>query len=624
MKRYTGIPAVGVTLMIATMLTIVVGPAVAAEASETQTEATRWTCSMHPQIILPDNSQQCPLCFMDLIPLEVETGQGLDPNELSLSESAIALAEIEVQRASRRSVHKEIRLVGKIASDQSRVSTITARFDGRLDRLLVQATGLPVTRGMKLADIYSPELYSAQAELQAAARAVDVQENQGRSNGSAHRTLDSVVSRLRLWGLEQAEIQGIMNATERRDHWPVTAPSSGIVLSLPVAEGDYVRTGSVLYTIADLTTVWAVLQAWESDIAWLAPGQKVRFSVRAFPGQSFAGRVLFIEPILDERSRTVAVRVEVANPDGLLKPGMLISAVAESPLNSRGALAGEGLYDAGDGPLVIPASAALMTGDRAVVYVRRSSPDGPVFAGREVSLGTRAGDHYVVLDGLAEGEEVVVRGNFKIDSALQIQARPSMMNPTGVSPAPAGHNHGAMAAPVTESGSHTASKVAPVAAADWGDSDILGRYLTLQTALAGDDDSSAAQAGGALKMALEELRKKPGDSPSSTDQAWQAELDALVQDVDRVANAADIAMRRHAFQPLSDRLWAAMEKFGSPTQEPVRRFHCPMAMDGAGADWIQSDKTTANPYYGAMMLRCGSQVEVLADAGHGTAAKENH
>ena len=401
----------------------------------------RWTCSMHPQIILPDNRQPCPICFMDLIPLDEEAGAGLDPNELSLSEAAVALAEIEVQKVQRRAISKPIRLVGKVAADQTRISTISARFSGRLDRLLVPATGQPVTRGMKLAEIYSPELYSAQAELQSAAAAAEVESRLGGSDGSAKQTLDSVVSRLRLWGLDQEEIKGILAETGRRDHWPVTAPVGGVVLSLPVAAGDYVQTGSVLYTIADLSSVWAVLEAWESDVAWLAAGQTVNFSVRAFPGRNFAGRILLVEPVLDERSRTVAVRVEVANSDGLLKPGMLISAVAAVPLNAAGGPGG----DSGEGPLVIPASAPLLTGDRAVVYVRKPGQDEPAFVGRQVTLGTRAGDYYVVLAGLTEGEEVVTRGNFKIDSALQIQARPSMMNPSGQRNAPAGpagrHDH---------------------------------------------------------------------------------------------------------------------------------------------------------------------------------------
>ena len=262
-----------------------------------------------------------------------------------------------------------------------------------------------------------------------------------------------------------------------------------------------------------------------------------------------------------------------------------------------------GTGDAGAKPLLIPATAPLLTGERAVVYVRRPGVE-PVFAGREVLLGTRTADSYVVLEGLAAGEEVVTHGAFKIDSALQIQARPSMMNPEGGVAASA-HDHGGH-------DERTAAAAAPTApahpseTADWGDRAVLAEYLALQTALAADDDPAALAAAANLGTALDGL-------PAAEGEPWRAELAALRTAAARVAAAHDITSRRLAFQPLSDRLWAAFETFGAPAGQTVRRFHCPMARDGAGADWIQDGKTTANPYYGAMMLRCGVEVEMLGD-----------
>jgi Cu(I)/Ag(I) efflux system membrane fusion protein len=234
-------------------------------------------------------------------------------------------------------------------------------------------------------------------------------------------------------------------------------------------EGMYVNTGTPIYTVADLSQVWVRLDAYESDLPWIRYGQTLTFSTEAYPGEVFKGWISFIAPMLDPRTRTVKVRVNVPNPDGRLKPEMFVHALVTSQIAQGGKvmdpnMAGEwicpmhpsvvkdekGTCDicgmdlvtteslgyvaaeaAGPLPLVIPATAPLITGKRAVVYVKQPDTELPMFEGREVVLGPRAGDYYVVVSGLSEGELVVTHGNFKIDSALQIQAKPSMMNPEG-------------------------------------------------------------------------------------------------------------------------------------------------------------------------------------------------
>jgi len=394
---------------------------------EVAEEPTRWTCSMHPQIILPSNDQKCPICAMDLIPVESGGGEGLGPRDLKLSETAAALAEITTAPVRREFVTRDIRLVGKVSSDETRTRTITARVAGRLDRLYVDATGQTVTRGMKLAEIYSPELYSAQAELQTAAKAARAAGNSGARAQSAKANLKSATERLRLWGMTDQQIRDITDGEGISENLTIRSPVTGVVVGRQATQGDYVKTGSILYTIADLDRVWVVLEAFESDLALLRSGQPVEFSARAYPGRAFGGEILFIEPVLDERTRTVQVRVEVENIEGLLKPGMLVSGLVAVTVDAQG----NPVVDpaTAEPPLVIPASAPLLTGRRAVVYVRAPGEGDPVFTGREVVLGPRAGDDYLVFSGLSEGELVVTRGNFKIDSALQIQAAPSMMNP---------------------------------------------------------------------------------------------------------------------------------------------------------------------------------------------------
>ncbi len=571
-------------------------------AEATSTAPTRWTCSMHPQIILPSNDQKCPICFMDLIPLEEDSGAAVGADELALSEAAAALADIAAVPARRDFVTRPLRLVGKVAADETRTRSITARVGGRLDRLYVDATGQTVTPGMKLAEIYSPELYTAQAEVQAAARAAAASRAEtGALSGSADATLKAAVERLRLWGLGEDQIQAILDGGRISEHVTVKAPLGGVVVRRVATQGDYVNTGSVLYTIADLSKVWATLEAFETDVAWLRVGQAVTFTTRAYPGRGFSGEILFIDPVLDERTRTVEVRVELDNAEGLLKPGMLVSAAVEAALDADG----RPVTDRATArpPLVIPASAPLLTGTRAVVYIKTEGEDGPVFTGRQVRLGPRAGDHYLVVDGISEGELVVMRGNFKIDSALQILAKPSMMNPAADGGAAPDVEKDDAAAPALAGVDLPACAAEILAGA-------LPDYYALQAALAADDDGAAAAAVGRLADRLAAADCDVSALAPAQREAWDGLLAALRRAAADAVAAGDIDHRRLAFEPLSDGLWAGLAQVPD-LPDTVRRFHCPMAMDGAGAYWLQPGDVTANPYYGAAMLRCGSQVEVV-------------
>ncbi len=439
-----------------------------------------WTCSMHPQVRMPQPGQ-CPICAMDLIALETEAaGDELGPRQLRLSQAAQQLAGIQVSPARRQSVAVEARMVGKIAYDESRLKHISAWIPGRIDRLFVDYTGVPVREGDHVAELYSPDLLTAQEELIQALRATEKLGGGGIMAATAKQTVQSAREKLRLLGLKPQQIAAIERRRRPSDQVTIFAPEGGVVVEKHVSEGVYVQTGTRIYTIADLSKLWLYLDAYESDLPWIHYGQQVEFETEAYAGEKFSGRVAFISPVLDERSRTVKVRVNVDNADGHLKPGMFARAVVRAQVADKGSvidpqladkwigpmhpeivrdspgrcdICGMELIKAADlgyvnaaaaqraAPLVVPASAVLLTGRRAVAYVAVPDRQG-VFEGRELVLGPRAGDYYVVEEGLREGEMVVVNGNFKIDSALQILAKPSMMNPSAAGPAP-GHHHGA-------------------------------------------------------------------------------------------------------------------------------------------------------------------------------------
>ncbi len=436
---------------------------------------TIWTCSMHPQIRMPKPGL-CPICGMKLIPLKISSGEKMTSmRELTVSKSASALMDIETSAVQRLYPRAEVRMVGKVDYDETRLSYITAWMPGRLDRLFVDYTGIAVRKGDHMVDIYSPALYSAQEELLQAVKSAKesaAAPAQGSTvfGDSSKENLAAARQKLHLLGLTDEQIARVEKLGKAEDHVIIYAPASGIVIHKNAQEGMYVETGSRIYTLADLSKVWVKLDAYESDLAWLRYGQKAEFTTVSYPGETFTGTVSFIDPIVNPMTRTVQVRVNVPNDQGKLKPEMFVKAVVQSRVAAGGRvmepdLAGKwicpmhpevvkdstgkcdicgmdlvtaeslGYVPAGadekEKPLVIPVSAALITGTRAIVYVKTPGAKKPTFEGREIVLGPRAGGWYIVRRGLAEGEQVVTRGNFKIDSALQIEARPSMMTPDG-------------------------------------------------------------------------------------------------------------------------------------------------------------------------------------------------
>lgn len=433
-------------------------------ATDADAGQATWICPMHPEV-RKAGFGACPLCKMDLVEEPtVSKGPGA---VLEMSEAAVALAGIRTVPAERREATARVRLAGRVDYDETRVRTIAARVDGRVDRLFVDYTGIRVNRGDHLAEIYSPGLLVAQEELIEAKRRAGAGESSAFLAESSRRALESAREKLLLLGLEEEQVAEIERRESAEETVLINSPLEGVVVTKGVREGEYVATGAQLYQIADLSGVWVWLDAYESDLEWLRYGQDVTVEADAIPGVTYDGWISFLGTEVDERTRTIPVRVEVDNADGALKPGMFARGVVQASLGAGGRVADpdfSGLWlcpmhpevvsanavpcmkcgmrlvwaedlglvkpaARGPLPLMVPATAVLRTGARAVVYVAVPGGPEPSFEGRRIVLGPRAGGDYVVLDGLKEGERVVVNGAFKIDSALQIQARPSMMNP---------------------------------------------------------------------------------------------------------------------------------------------------------------------------------------------------
>ena len=620
------------------------GPAAAQRAGDAAASErpTLYTCSMHPEVRMPNPDDLCPICGMGLVPVSEAgsdaggSGDADRPPMLRLSEAALARLRVETTPVTRRWIDHRIAMVGEIAYDETKLSYITAYAPGRLDRLFVDYEGMTVRKGDHLAEIYSPELLVAQRELIEAKRSLDrLAPQAGATAREAARSLANAArERLRLLGMTPEQIETTETAGELDDHVTLFAPTGGVVAELHARRGSYVDEGDRIVTLADLSEVWVQLEAYESDLPWLRYGQDVTFTTEAHGDRAFEGRIVFIAPTLNPQRRTVRVRVNAANPDGRLKPGMFVRAEATASAAASGRVLAPELegkwvspmhpevirdepgpcpvcgmdlvraeelgYSAlskadADPPLAVPSSAVLRTGERGIVYVETERDGaGRVFEPREVELGPRGEGFFVVLDGLVEGEVVVSRGNFQIDAELQIRGERSMMSATA--------------------SASTDAPTRPMVTGDAGEAlaALWRRYHALSEALASDDAEAARVAAGKLESTLRIVDQ--AELPVRVERLWQEQHEAMTQAVARAERTDDIAAMRESFQPISQAIMAVLGGVRVEGVGPLYEAHCPMAFDFAGASWLSPDRAIRNPYFGDEMYTCGTIRETVMPA----------
>jgi Cu(I)/Ag(I) efflux system membrane fusion protein len=370
---------------------------------------------MHPEIIR-EQPGSCPICGMELIKkLDVNKGgggQGVaqpqppeQSGKVSLTSTQRVMADVATMEARPEILSKEINAAGIVQYDQSRQAKVTTWIAGRIDRLNINTVGAFVGKDRAVAEIYSPDIVATQQEYLLALRSRNQMKSQSNSTlfDNGEGMVASARQRLKLFGVRESQIAALERSGQPQMKLTIYTPLSGIVIEKMVQVGQYVNAGEVLFSIADLSKVWVELEVYESEFPNIHPGQQVEIRSQSYPGQPFNGKITFIYPFLDPKTRTLRARVEMANPDLKLKPDMFVNAVIKVPLNPA---------------IVLPLTAVIDTGKRQVVWVE-SSPG--TFEPHDVVLGQKSGDKVQILSGISSGDKVAVSGGYLIDSESQLK-----------------------------------------------------------------------------------------------------------------------------------------------------------------------------------------------------------
>lgn len=411
----------------------------AADASDAEqaehadhTEDVEYVCPMHPQI-RQDEPGTCPICFMDLVPVDLGGGGDDSGVALVMSESAVRLSHVRTGPVERVPLERQINVFGRVATSDDGDANITAWTSGRIERLYVETVGETVRRGQRLARIYSPELVVAQETL-IHARRILAEAREADSTGrvrAAEAAEHAASTELRLLGISEQQMEELVADGVADETVMIYAPAGGTVMRRMANEGDHVRRGAPILELADLEEVWIQLEVYERDLPHVTVGTRVDLTVPGTQHGRFSGTIAFIDPTVDAARRIARARVVDDNADGAFRPDMFVEATIASPVTDP----------RGRPPVSIPSSAVLWTGLRSIVYVYDETEDPPVYMPVEVELGDRIGNRQIVTGALFPGETVVTSGAFRLDASLQIRGGASMMNPTGGQGGGGGHDH---------------------------------------------------------------------------------------------------------------------------------------------------------------------------------------
>jgi len=521
-----------------------------------------------------------------------------DSNEIIFTEDAIKLAEIQTSVVSRANATKEINLLGRVKPDERKLYAQVSHIPGRIEKLYVNFTGEKVHKGQKIISIYSPKLITAEKELFEAIKSKSVYPQLYRATRN----------KLKLWKLTDAQINAIEKSGKVQENIDILSDYTGYVMKRNVELGDYVKEGASLFNIADLSDVWVMMEAYEQDLPWLHLNDQVNFTVEAFRGKSFKGRITYIDPFVNKITRIARVRVEYKNKNTKLLPGMFTNALIEAKLKTQ------------KKGIVIPKSAVLWTGKRSVVYVKVPHKKITSFKYREVILGPDLGNYYIIERGLKVGEVVATNGVFRIDAAAQLVGQKSMMNPTGEKVSGGGMmNMAGMNMGGKKKGEKkmkmTKSEMKNMIVIDKSKIDdkfksqlgqVVDQYMILKDIIFNGDVVDAKIQSKKVNNKLQQVNMilLMGDSHIE----WMKDLKTLNNIVGLISNDHRIKEQRNHFGDLGEHLAMVIQKFGFKIPNKTLYLkHCSKNKK----EWLSYYKTNKNPFYGKADPTCGTVKKVL-------------
>lgn len=532
-----------------------------------------WTCSMHPKV-QNDSEGKCSLCAMDLVYVSKQN-TSLSQSQFEMSEDAIAIANIEtITLGSNMGEDAMIKLSGKIVTNEQTDGIQSSLFNGRIEQFYANYIGKKVYKGQKIGIIYSPELYSAQEELLSSLKYRKTHKNLF----TEARNADG------LWKVSDAEIDSMLANKKPVFNFSLYADVSGTITEIFVKEGEFYKEGQTLFKTSDLRKVWAIYDCYENQLNGLKKGDDVQVLVKGLDQNIIKSKVDFIEPIIDEVKRTVALRVVIDNKDGLIKPGMLTTAM----LN----------IDTSNNTMVkVPKSAVLWTGKRSLVYMKPFK-NKPIFEMTEIELGQDIGDYYEVIDGVSNGDVIVAQGAFTVDATAELSGKKSMMS---MSTVPTHETKAGKNVMKQELGGNT-SKIMISTSSEENFTEILAHYISLKNALIKSDFETTKKNAKAFEKKIKKLLELNKNQAK--------ELQVINQNLNNIVDAKTIEGQRKAFKPLSEKMISITSEI-KHLDTKVFVQHCDCADDFTGGSWLSFDDKVLNPYFGDAMLTCGRVKQVF-------------
>lgn len=549
----------------------------------TGTDKQLYQCSMHPNII-SDEPGTCPICAMDLQLVQQIKAKGIPGRSpVDLTGQQQQLINIRLAPAIKREATKIIRGVGIITYDETKVVDVNSKVMGWVDQLYVDKPGQFVEANEPLMALYSPDLYSAQQEYLLAFQ--QFQRMNGKTSATAEgqfqqfllegeSLLESARKRFELWDISDEQIEALEKSGKPRNTLKLTASISGFVMEKNVFPKQMIQPGMQLYRLADLSQVWMDVEVYEYELPLLKKGQTVNIHLVSDSRLSFEGKVDFIYPYLEDKTRTAKVRLLMENSNFQLRPGMYANAEIHVDLGVQ---------------LLVPETAVFDTGKQEYVFVKQSEG---IFVPMLVNLGPKAKDHFVIQDGIKEGDEVVIDGNFLLDSESQLKAAAS--GPAEDTP------------PEDE---FTGMVPEPISLPDKAEalfSPAIDNYLRMADLLAQDTLEGLDDLAEQIRSQVEAIQAS-ALRPSSEVDLYETELQELDTALAKFS-APDAETARTQFGEVSAVLISLVSSFLPPLEQTLHVARCPMWEKSPGL-WIQTETEIKNPFMGQKMPSCGEIVD---------------